>query len=331
MQNCTILDIKEIVETKNSILIVSHYDPDGDAIGSSLALSNFLDSIGKKSFVYNRDQIPNYLDFLDCKNFYNSIKVLPQDSDLLILLDLNDFERTGDDMELYINSNFLNGRKPIVVIDHHQSPTINNANLFIDLDAASTGILVYRLIKEFNKKINSNIATSLLTTIITDTSSFKNSNSNIESFMVSGELMKMGAKLDLINSKIFANEEIKKLQLRAKIFSTLKFEEKIKTAICYSTAIFYQETNTTKEHSEAIANSLINYSNVEIGIFIREIGPSRWKTSLRTNNYCDLSSFANKFGGGGHKNASGFTFNGKLELLIEKIIFELKHGQNTNR
>ena len=326
MQNSTLSDIKGIIETKNNILIVSHYSPDGDAIGSSLALSDFLDSIGKKSFIYNRDQIPNYLDFLDYKNFYNTTEAFPQDFDLLILLDLNAFERTGEDMESYINSNFVNDKKSIVVIDHHENPTINNANLHIDTDAASTGILVYRLIKKFNKKINSKIATSLLTTIITDTSSFKNSNSNTESFMVSAELMEIGAELDLINSRIFANEEIKKLQLKTKIFSTLKFEQEIRTAICFSTTMFYEETNTTKDHSAGIANSLISYSNVEIGIFIREIEQNKWKTSLRTNNYCDLASFANKFGGGGHKNAAGFTFNGELELLIKKIISELKHG-----
>ena len=329
--NCSLSQIKNIVENSKKILIVSHYNPDGDAIGSSLALCAFLDKSSKDCSVYNRDGIPSYLNFLSSTSFYTSVDLLPTDFDLLIIVDLNDFERTGSGMSNYIDLNFINTKKPIVVIDHHENNKINEASLYIDTEACSTGVLIFRLIKEFKGLIDSYIATCLLTTIITDTSSFKNSNSNEEAFFISHELIKSGGDLQSINNKIFETGEIKKLALRTKIYSTLRFEKEIKTAICHSTNSFYRETRTSKEDSEGIANSLINYSDVELGIFIREIEPQKWKASLRGNNYYNLSDFANKFGGGGHKNASGFMFDGDLKLLIEKIILELKDEQNTNR
>ena len=97
--NCSLSQIRNIVEDSKKILIVSHYNPDGDAIGSSLALCAFLNKLSKDCSVYNRDEIPNYLNFLSATGFYTSIDLLPTDFDLLIIVDLNDFERTGPDMQ----------------------------------------------------------------------------------------------------------------------------------------------------------------------------------------------------------------------------------------
>ena len=108
--------IKKKIEEANNLLIVSHHDPDGDALGSSLGFGLFLDSIGKKTTVYNRDKCPAYLNFIDSSGLINSIENIPDDIDLILLLDLNDFERTGDDMSIYLKNTKLD----IIVIDHHQ-------------------------------------------------------------------------------------------------------------------------------------------------------------------------------------------------------------------
>ena len=148
--------------------------------------------------------------------------------------------------------------------------------------------------------------------------------SNIESFAVSSTLLDLGADLELINKNIFRLGGINKLILRNKIHSTLRHDSDLKLAICHATSSFYSDTNTTKEDSEGISNGLIFYDDIEIGIFIREIGKDSWKVSSRTNNFIDLAKFCNIFGGGGHKNAAGFSYNGKLENLIESIISNLK-------
>ena len=323
MNNVTVTDLKKIISNKKKILIISHYNPDGDAIGSSFGLANYCESIGIEAHVYNRDQVPIYLNFLATKNFHNSVKTIPDHIDLYMLLDFNDLERSGDEMMAYLQK-ILNHKKPAIIIDHHENNKIKSANLFIDPKASSTGILIYRLLSQFKKKINSDVATCLLTSIITDTSSFKNSNSNIESFAVSSTLLDLGADLELINKNIFRLGGINKLILRNKIHSTLRHDSDLKLAICHATSSFYSDTNTTKEDSEGISNGLIFYDDIEVGIFIREIGKDSWKVSTRTNNFIDLAKFCNIFGGGGHKNAAGFSYNGKLENLIESIISNLK-------
>ena len=323
MNNVTISDLKKIISNKKKILIISHYNPDGDAIGSSFGLANYFESIGIEAHVYNRDEVPVYLNFLVTKNFHNSVKTIPDNIDLYVLLDFNDLERSGAEMMVYLQK-ILNNKKPALVIDHHENNKIKLANLFIDSKASSTGILIYRLLSQLKKKINSDVATCLLTSIITDTSSFKNSNSNIESFTVSSNLLDLGANLELINKNIFRLGGINKLILRNKIHSTLRHDSDLKLAICHATSSFYSDTNTTKEDSEGIPNGLIFYDDIEIGIFIREIGKDSWKVSTRTNNFIDLAKFCNIFDGGGHKNAAGFSYNGKLENLIESIISNLK-------
>ena len=154
---------------------------------------------------------------------------------------------------------------------------------------------------------------------------YKNSNSNTESFSSSAELVGLGADLNLINENIFKLGEIKKLKLRNMIYSTLLVNEEAKLALCVAEHSFYKETKTSKEDSEGIANSLIFYNGIEIGAFIREIDKDEWKISLRTNNFIDLSVFANSFGGGGHKNASGFIYKGKINNLIDEILMKLRN------
>ena len=142
MNNVTVTDLKKIISNKKKILIISHYNPDGDAIGSSFGLANYCESIGIEAHVYNRDQVPIYLNFLATKNFHNSVKTIPDHIDLYMLLDFNDLERSGDEMMAYLQK-ILNHKKPAIIIDHHENNKIKSANLFIDSKASSTGCLLY--------------------------------------------------------------------------------------------------------------------------------------------------------------------------------------------
>ena len=322
MSSIELYRIKKRIEEAVNILVVSHHDPDGDALGSSLGLSLFLNSIEKKTTVYNRDKCPEYLNFIDSSNLVNSIENISDDFDLILLLDLNDFERTGEDMSIYLK----NTQTDIIVIDHHQNPKIKTNFSLIDVNSSSTGILIYNLILSFGQPINNLIATLLLTTIITDTSSFRNSNTNSEALRVASELINLGANMQLINSSLLNERSLNKLLLEKEILLNHEFYSDIHTLISFCTTENYKSTNTTKEQSEGIANFLLNHKEVKIGIFIRQISKNSWKVSMRTDGFINLSLLANKFDGGGHKNASGFTFDGNIDylkkLLRERILYE---------
>ncbi len=322
MSSIELYRIKKRIEEAVNILVVSHHDPDGDALGSSLGLSLFLNSIEKKTTVYNRDKCPEYLNFIDSSNLVNSIENISDDFDLILLLDLNDFERTGEDMSIYLK----NTQTDIIVIDHHQNPKIKTNFSLIDANSSSTGILIYNLILSFGQPINNLIATLLLTTIITDTSSFRNSNTNSEALRVASELINLGANIQLINSSLLNERSLNKLLLEKEILLNHEFYPDIHTLISFCTTENYKSTNTTKEQSEGIANFLLNHKEVKIGIFIRQISKNSWKVSMRTDGFINLSLLANKFDGGGHKNASGFSFDGNIDylkkLLRERILYE---------
>lgn len=322
MSSIELYRIKKRIEEAVNILVVSHHDPDGDALGSSLGLSLFLNSIEKKTTVYNRDKCPEYLNFIDSSNLVNSIENISDDFDLILLLDLNDFERTGEDMSIYLK----NTQTDIIVIDHHQNPKIKTNFSLIDANSSSTGILIYNLILSFGQPINNLIATLLLTTIITDTSSFRNSNTNSEALRVASELINLGANMQLINSSLLNERSLNKLLLEKEILLNHEFYPDIHTLISFCTTENYKSTNTTKEQSEGIANFLLNHKEVKIGIFIRQISKNSWKVSMRTDGFINLSLLANKFDGGGHKNASGFSFDGNIDylkkLLRERILYE---------
>jgi len=322
MSSIELYRIKKRIEEAVNILVVSHHDPDGDALGSSLGLSLFLNSIEKKTTVYNRDKCPEYLNFIDSSNLVNSIENISDDIDLILLLDLNDFERTGEDMSIYLK----NTQTDIIVIDHHQNPKIKTNFSLIDANSSSTGILIYNLILSFGQPINNLIATLLLTTIITDTSSFRNSNTNSEALRVASELINLGANMQLINSSLLNERSLNKLLLEKEILLNHEFYSDIHTLISFCTTENYKSTNTTKEQSEGIANFLLNHKEVKIGIFIRQISKNSWKVSMRTDGFINLSLLANKFDGGGHKNASGFSFDGNIDylkkLLRERILYE---------
>ena len=118
-------ELTKLIEKKKKVLIVSHYSPDGDALGSSFALYNFLKSINIDSYVYNQDPVPEYLSFLSINDFTNTIDLLPKDLDLVIVLDLNDLERAGKDMMAYIKNEFIQKDKDLIVIDHHENNKID--------------------------------------------------------------------------------------------------------------------------------------------------------------------------------------------------------------
>ena len=225
-------------------------------------------------------------------------------------------------MSIYLK----NTQTDIIVIDHHQNPKIKTNFSLIDANSSSTGILIYNLILSFGQPINNLIATLLLTTIITDTSSFRNSNTNSEALRVASELINLGANMQLINSSLLNERSLNKLLLEKEILLNHEFYSDIHTLISFCTTENYKSTNTTKEQSEGMANFLLNHKEVKIGIFIRQISKNSWKVSMRTDGFINLSLLANKFDGGGHKNASGFSFDGNIDylkkLLRERILYE---------
>ena len=187
-------NIKELIEQNNKFLLVSHESPDCDAIGSTLALGMALKKIGKTVFLYNKDNVPIYLQFLNgSSDVINDLEEVDEDLDVTVLLDCAEFSRPGKDFENYIEAK----KCEIAYIDHHKTNGIESEYAIIDENISSTGVLVYELIKHMQIEIDKDIAESIFSTISGDTGSFRYSNTYAETFEIAAELVKLGAKMSM--------------------------------------------------------------------------------------------------------------------------------------
>ena len=310
--------------SNDSFLITSHANPDCDALGSTLALGSALESLGKHVELYNTDGTPAHLEFLpgskkiidDLASLYN------KKYDYYILLDCTDIYRPGIKFAEYIEKQ---GDCKLIFIDHHDTNNGNNTIKYLDKDAASTGLLVYKIIKSLDISITKDIADNILATIIGDTGSFRYSNTNSESFKVAGELMDIGADLELISQAIYENEPINKIRLMGEAMNTLEIDSKKQIATIYVTNEMYLKTGTSREDTEGIVNIPRSVGGISVAVFFKQDknegnAKKSWKVSLRSKKDVNVAAIAEKFGGGGHIKAAGFNIEGEFENIKNTVI-----------
>ena len=317
---------RAILSCKN-MLLASHENPDCDALGSMLALGNGLLSIGKKVDLYSSDNIPNHLKFLpDWGIITNDLSALKKKYDLIVLLDCTDIYRPGKAFGDFISDY---KEKKLIFIDHHDTNNANSDMSLLDVDAACTGILVYKLLKQCNIEINKEIADCVLSTIIGDTGSFRYSNTNSEALKISGELLEVGADLTMITQAIYENEPLSKIKLISEAINTLEVDNTTKIASIYVDESMYKRTNTTREDTEGIVNITRSINGISVAIFFKQVHVNgnnlpAWKVSLRSKYNVDVSKIAQKFGGGGHIKAAGFSIEGSIENVKNEVLQSVK-------
>ena len=320
-------ELDEIVETLSSgssFLITSHENPDCDALGSTLSLGLALEMLNKDVVLYNKNKIPNHLKFLPkwgkINNNINEIR--KEKFDCIVLLDCADTKRPGLDFKDLLDE-FSNNS--VIVVDHHKS---NSDGIYkkslIDIEAASTGILVYKILKKLNVQIDKDIANCILATIIGDTGSYKYSNTNSEAFKVSAELVELGADTEFISQSIYENEPLNKILLVSEALKTLEIDATKMIASVYVDNEMFHNTNTKREDTEGIVNIPRSINGVSVALFFRQESKNdediHWKVSLRSKDNVDVSKIAKNYGGGGHYKAAGFSIKGNLENVKKEII-----------
>ena len=311
-------DIIDEITKANEILIYTHILMDGDALGSSVALCEALRSLGKKAFVLIEDEVPEYLRFIEdsCCTFDHDIISEP---DLSIAVDSTDIDR------FFLRKNkFLQGKKKICIDHHHTSGYFADIN-YVDEHSASTGELIFKLLKGLEVKFNQRIAEAIYVAITTDTGNFQYTNTTAESHIIAAELFSYGIDLEKIGVELYQNVRFEKLNLTAEI---LKTTEKIcdgKVAIATVTFDMLKNTNTTIDESEGIVEVLRSIRGVEIAIFIKEISENQSKVSMRAKSYGIVALICQKFGGGGHIKAAGCTIFESLTNARKLIITEVEN------
>ncbi|MGQ0792686.1 MAG: DHH family phosphoesterase [Deltaproteobacteria bacterium] len=306
--------------------IASHENPDGDAIGSTLALGLALRQLGKEVLLYNRDSVPDYLRFLaQSSEITNSLAGAPFDATFIV--DCPHAGRVGVEFERFVKSG-VGGAT--VIIDHHESSRPASDFRILDTAASSTGMLIYSLIKTLGTQITPDIAASLYTTISGDTGSFKYSNTYAETFRAAAELVEAGADPSQISEAVYENEPLSRLKLLGLVLPTLEISCGGRVSSIVITQGMFRETGATREDTEGFVNFPRSIRGVEVAALFREEEPGengdRWKISLRAKGALNVAGIAETFGGGGHKNAAGCTISGGLAHVKSAVLRAVEEG-----
>jgi len=310
-----------LIKEAKRVLITSHENPDGDAVGSMLGLGLGLQQMGKEVVFYNKDGVPEILRFLPRSEMIgNSIDDIEGTFDLAFAVDCTGTGRAGAEFEEFLKSG--RGGK-VVIMDHHQTNSSSADYHLLDPRASSTGIIIYSVLKRLPVEVDSDIAKNLYTTIIGDTGSFKYSNTNPETFRVAADLVERGADPAEISEALFESEPLRKLKLIGLVLPTLEVSGDKKIASVYVDRNMYLQSGACREDSEGIVNIPRSIKGVEVAAFFREESGKdgqSWKVSLRSKGDVDVAKIAEGFGGGGHRKAAGCSLGGSLEN-VKKTMF----------
>ena len=313
--------LQEIIKENKKFLIVSHVNPEGDAVGSCIGLALGLKKLGKHTHILSKSPLPEMYKFLPRSDLIKTC--LPSfKCDVLCVVDCNTLERTG-----------LTGLKAstTVIIDHHiPSPDITPGIFrsqqlitFIDKDASAAGELVYRLLHALSVPMDKAIATNLYTSIYTDTGGFRYSNTGSESLKIASRLIEAGANPWEVTKEVYESIPFKSLKLLAMTLSTL--EKRGAIACITINRHMFSKTKTTAQDTENLVDFPRKIKGVEVAVLFREEGDNVYKLSLRSKGKVNVAEICRSFGGGGHANAAGCRLRGNLEEVKSKIFKAIKN------
>ena len=307
--------IISLIKESNKIAILSHIMPDGDNIGSGLAMSIALNKLGKKATFILDDQIPDIYKFLAGAENIDKPNNL-YDYDLVIALDCGDMERLGQSSKYITN-------KIIINIDHHISNTSFGTINLIEKNAAATGEIVYKVIRELGVEIDKSIAECIYVAISTDTGHFQYSNTSTVTHKVISDLLQYGINVQKIYRSVYQNNSKEKIVLIGEALKSLEFLFHDKVSIVKVTKKQTESIGAKDEDSEGIINLARDINGVEVAVFLKEIDYDLIKVGFRSKDYVDVSKLAQIFGGGGHIRASGCTIRNEMKKVENMIIEEI--------
>ncbi len=305
---------------KDKFFIATHINPEADAIGSALALSMALETLGKEIALFDKDTIPEFYSFLPGQErFINSIPPLITLHSPLILLDCNSLKRAGIEGLSFRHS---------AVIDHHEPAPLCGARpgteedfgdiRWIEPKAAATGLMVFYLIKELGLNITSEIAINLYSAIAVDTGTFRYNNTTPEVLRVGAELIEAGASPACISNNLYETWSEGRFALLIMALNTLEIRDNI--AITVVTKGMYKKTGAGPEDTDNFSSFPRMMKDIKMSAFFREIVSNCWKVSLRSRGDINVARIAALFKGGGHKNASGYEIKASLESAKKSLI-----------
>jgi phosphoesterase RecJ-like protein len=310
----------ELFRWAERVVITTHVQPDGDGIGSEVALAHWLGSQGKAANILNPHSAPRRFDFL-LKDILapgfepETAERLLGPADVLAVLDISVPARLGP-LEPHVRAY----AGEIVVIDHHLGPTGFRGVDCRDTTAAATGELLHDLLVEWGAEITSEMATALYAAIAYDTGGFRYSNTTARTHQAAADLIGHGADIQEINQRVFESVTPTRARLLSRVFGEFHLEEGGRLAWIALSSDLMKEAGAEAEDVEGVVEALRSLEHVEMAILFKESERGATKVSFRSAGEVDVSRLAGQFGGGGHKNAAGAFLKRPLGVVVAEVL-----------
>ena len=317
--------ILDIVNESKKICVAGHVRPDGDCIGSQIALTLALRERGKTVCCWNEDAVPQKYAFLDPGHVLHKPES-GHEFDLVIAADCASFERLGAVGPAVVK------RGSLINIDHHESNTRYGDVNWISEDEASTGELIFQLLQAAEWEITPAMADNLFTAVSTDTGSFRYSTTRPGTFHIAGELVGRGANLTTICNEVYQSYPVSRARLLKHIYSRFRLTHHDQIAWFWLKQADFTRTGGESEDTEGLIDHIRNIEPVVVACVFEEIEPGLIRISLRSkSDKVNVNEIAAQFGGGGHPAAAGARISGKPLSVQRKVIAAVKRALNTAR
>ena len=317
--------VRQIVENGRKFVVLAHKNPDGDAVGSTLAMCHFLLSMGKEAVVVLPNVFPAFLSWVpgaDAALFYDKEKercdTAIAEADVLFCLDFNVLSRTGD-----VCGSLLSSSAKKVLVDHHPQPSDEFDVLVSHPEACSTCELVFRVITALGgtAALNFEMAQCIYTGMMTDTGAFAYASTRKDVYLIIAELLDKGIDKDWIYRKVFYTSSVTRMRLWGyAMYDKLKVYNKYNAALITLSHSELMRFYASKGDTEGLVNQPLQVKGVRFSCFLREESPGKINVSLRSVDDFPCNSVAAEFfNGGGHMNASGGEVYGTMEMAVERF------------
>ncbi len=321
-------EITRIVKDVDDFVLITHVHPDGDALGSLLALTEILEGLGKNVFCYLEEPVSYIYNFLPgCTRAHTDLKELKKfiekcgSNVASISLDCGDSDRMGKNKDFFLQNS------PFIVFDHHKGHKKFGDYRWVRPGCSSTGEMVYELAMALGAEISYNSAFNLYVAISTDTGSFCYDATSPRTLRIAADLLEIGVRPDEIAHRLYANYTLQRLKLMELVLATLELYDQEQLAVIYVTKEMFDKSGAIAQDAEGFIDYPRALRSVKVAAFIKEGGSDIISVSLRAKGECDVAEIAKSLGGGGHRNASGFRFVGiSLEQAKAQLLSKLREA-----
>jgi len=309
--------VVELIENKQKFGITTHIKPDGDGVGSSLGLCWLLQSLGKSAEVIVHGEVPLAYRSLPGAEKIRDVEAIDDQYDAVFVIECSDLERPG-----------IKGLDDVftVNIDHHATSAHFGTINWIDSTASAVGEMIYNLCKAIGGRITREIAECVYMALVTDTGSFHFSNTTDRTLKVASELVKAGVKPAEVSEAVYNNYPWSRIELMRQVLGTVRRDESGKVASMRQTLKMRETAGAVDGDNNGFVNIPLAAREILAVVYMREVGKDEYRVSLRSKGDINVAKVAEKFGGGGHRNAAGLRVDGNWDEKENELVIAVKEA-----